>query len=237
MRFEKLNELKRWFQKDRDSLAHLAVEYGIALFVAILIAIFIRSYLFEAYRIPSPAMRPTLEAGDTIFVAKWPYASGKSLPSYGEVVVFSSPEDPGRDFIKRVVGRPGDVIELKAGRLSINNKDITSAGDTRANCGKENPPRASYDICWEPPTLEDYGPEKVPEGFVFVLGDLRTQGKDLRRLRGWGLVPASAVKARALWIWLSIEPAGAGGSWFSRIRFERMFKRIQPREESGAKAT
>ena len=217
-------------------------DYSVAIIAAVAVALFIRFFIIEAYRIPSIAMKPTLEPGDVIFVAKWPFGlrapgaaerftSGR-LPHYGEVVVFSLPNDPGRDYIKRVIALPGDTVEVHDGRFTLNGQIRTLPADRNAICGKETTPldgKHTYGVCWEPPVMENFGPEKVPADHVFVLGDLRSQATDIRKAKSWGMIPLNSVKAVAMWIWLSIEPPGQGaqGSWFSRIRFERMMRGIE----------
>src|SRR6476646_4023800 len=110
-------------------------QYGGAVIAAVIVALFIRFFVIEAYRIPSTSMRPTLEPGDTIFVSKWPFGlrfpwstdaftKGRA-PTRGEVVVFSSPYEPERDYIKRVVAIPGDTVEMKRGHVILNGKDLT----------------------------------------------------------------------------------------------------------------
>ncbi len=213
-------------------------DYGIAILLAVIVALLIRFFLIEAYRIPSSSMRPTLEAGDTIFVAKWPFGlrwpwsdiafiQGRS-PRRGEVVIFSPPWDSKRDFVKRVLAIAGDTVEIRQGRLHLNGEDMSSSSDAHALCGEEKLEGKTFGVCWEPPVLEDFGPRKVPEGAVFVLGDLRSQSLETEQRGGWGFIPVSSLKARALWIWLSVEPSARGRSaWFSRIRFERMLRGIQ----------
>ncbi len=239
-------------QDTRDSAARLLRDYGGAILIAVIVALAIRFFVIEAYRIPSQAMRPNLEPGDTIFVSKSaygmrnPWTGGQltqgSAPKAGDIVVFEGVDDPDRDFIKRVVGVPGDQVEIRTGKLWVNGKDVTSASSPHSACGHETLTRATgsktYEVCWEPPLLADMPPLQVPEGSVYTLGDLRTRitdatrpdGSRLDKKNGGGvLVPFSALKGRALWIWLSIEPraqhAEATGL-FSRIRFERMFKKI-----------
>jgi signal peptidase I len=216
-------------------------DYGWAVLAAVLIALVIRFFVIEAYRIPSPAMRPTLEPGDTIFVAKWPFGlrfpgaesafTGGRPPARGEVVVFTAPGEPGRDYIKRIVGLPGDTVEVAKGKVILNGKELAVAASKNEVCGRERfDDGFEYGVCWEPPILEDSRPERVPEGQVFVVGDARTQTPDGRGRRAWGLVPAQALKGKALWVWLSIEPPGAAANqsgWFSRIRFERMLRRVR----------
>ncbi len=225
-------------QQPKSSFRQALKDYGGAVVIAILVALAIRFFLIEAYRIPSSAMKPTLESGDTIFVSKWefglrlPWSASRLTqgrpPRYGEVVVFSFPDESQVDYLKRIVGLPADTVQVQKGKLILNGELRDFSNSTNAVCGQEKLPGKDYEICWEPPILEDFGPEKISRDSVFVLGDLRSQSPDARRQRSWGIVPLTAIKGRALWTWLSIEPAGLGRvSWFSRIRFERMFKEIR----------
>jgi signal peptidase I len=211
----------------------IAFEYGVAILVAVAIAVFIRFFVVEAYRIPTAAMHPALEPGDTIFVAKWPLGFDRQVQR-GDVLVFTGPTEPDRDYIKRAIGVAGDTIEVRKGRVYLNSKPVVSA-ETRSDaaCGHEELPGLvwrKYEVCWDPPLLEDFGPEKVPEGGVFVIGDLRTQSPvDNKRRRTWGIIPIELIRGKAKWIWLSIEPRGSGVSaaHFPNFRFDRMFRRIQ----------
>ena len=220
----------------------LLKDYGLAVMLAVFVALLIRFFLFEAYRIPSHAMKPTLEPGDTIFASKWPFGlrfpgataplTRGRLPVRGEVVIFSSPTEPRLDYIKRVIGLPGDTIAIRRNRILLNGLPLESIGKDTAPCGKERLPEGkTYPICSEAPLLEDFGPDKVPSNSVFVIGDLRTAppfaNTDPRKAKSWGMVPLSSLKGSAICIWLSIEPRGFDHTgWFPRIRFERMFRRI-----------
>ena len=208
-------------------------DYGMTVLAAVLVALLIRNFMLEAYRIPTATMRPTLEAGDTIFVAKWPYGlhlpfwdrpfiKGRK-PHYGEVVIYARLDDPGRESVKRVAGLPGDQIQIKEGRLSINGKDVSHANQPTDACGEETLPSGSHPVCWDPPHPRNYS-TVIPEGHVFVIGDERTEQPDPKLNPVWNVVPFSALRGEALWVWLSIEPNR--GSPFSRIRFERMLRRI-----------
>ncbi len=207
-----------------DILKH----YGFAVLIAVFLALFIRFFLIEAYRIPVVAMRPTLEAGDTIFVSKWDFGIFKRKPRYGEVILFSPPEDPGVDYIKRVVGLSGDTVEIKNGKVILNSQVLEVPTSTQSICGKEKILETVYPVCWEPPLIEDREPLKIPQDSIFVLADLRTQLPGKAK-RGWRVIPLSSLKGKPRWIWLSITPSLRSGesSWFSRIRFERMFRDIQ----------
>ncbi|OFZ17800.1 MAG: signal peptidase I [Bdellovibrionales bacterium GWB1_55_8] len=228
-------------------------DYTIAVTLAVVIALLVRFFLIEAYRIPSQAMKPTLHAGDTIFVSKSPFGlrlpgAGKPftkgrLPHRGEVVVFSSPIEPDREYIKRVIALPGEKVEIRSGQLFIDGKKIIHSAQKvsakgEENCGSETLPASPgasfptlhHGLCWEPPTLEDLPPSTIPEGSVFVLGDLRTAGEGLRRqMRGesWGIIPLNSIRGSALWIWLSVEPGGNDGGWLPKFRLQRMFRRIK----------
>jgi signal peptidase I len=215
-------------------------DYGITVVVAIAVALSIRSYLIEAYRVPSQseaAMKPTLEPGETVFVAKAPY--GVKLfghetfpPSRGEVILYSPPEDPTRDYIKRVIGLPGDTIRVHGGQLEINEKVLPIEFGLKSTCGTEilptGPTGLKHGVCIEPPVAQDFGPEKVPADKVFVLGDLRNgpQMDSEERNVSWGLIPFSALKGKVLWVWLSLESPQGVSSGAPKLRFERMFRRV-----------
>lgn len=227
-------------QRPTGAVKGLFREYGLAISLAVLFALSVRFFVIEAYRIPSVAMRPTLEPGDTIFVAKWtfglrlpgqdlPFTQGRS-PYRGEVVVYSPPSDQNRDYVKRVIGLPGDTIKVAQGKVYLNGTNLNvGAQQKNTLCGKEKVDDHAYEVCWEPPLSDNYGPEKVPPGMIFVMGDLRSKTPDTKKQTSWGMIPMAAVKAKALWVWLSIEPKANSGSqsWFSRMRLERMFRRIQ----------
>lgn len=216
-----------------ESIEKILKEYGLAIFVAVFVALFLRFFLIEAYRVPSHAMKPTLEPGDTIFVAKYPFGvrfpwSDKvhftiRAPERGEVIIFSPVNDPTREYIKRVVGLPGDWIEVKNGHVFINDKDLTQGVQKHELCGFENNGPIRYPVCWEPPILEDISKIRVPDEHLFVLGDLRSIPQDFKKIKPWGIIPMSSLRGSALWVWLSVQP----NSPFPRIRFERMFRRIQ----------
>ena len=216
-------------------------DYAGAVVVAVVFALLIRFFVVEAYRIPSASMRPALEPGDTIFVAKWPFGlrlpgqdkpfTKAALPERGDIVVFSPPNQvQQRDFIKRVIGLPGDTVEISGGHVILNGKLLAKIERKNAICEIEALPGTgagkNFEACTEPPVMTGMPVETVPAGSVFVLGDMRTQNSESKRDVSWGLVPMSALKGKALLIWLSIEPGSRHGSWFSRIRFERMIQRV-----------
>lgn len=214
-------------------------DYGVTITVAVAVALLIRFFVVEAYRIPTSAMRPTLEPGDTIFVSKVGY--GFRLPGMdqplvepeqprrGELVLFTQSTPEGnRDYIKRVIGIPGDTVLVTRGKVVLNGNPL-KAQIAEGFCGTESLPEGkTYGVCWEPPLLEDMAALKVPAGSIFVLGDTRAipPGTEAgKRPLGTGLVSISSLKGRANWIWLSLD-SRSSPSLFPKFRMDRMFRRI-----------
>ncbi len=178
------------------------LEYIKSIGVAILIALFIRAYIVQAFKIPSGSMIPTLLVGDHLLVTKFtyginlPFSDKKILvfntPKRGDIVVFRYPEDPSRDFIKRVIAIEGDTIEIKDKKVYINGVEI-----------KEDYVRYT-DSFIHPKKLDprdNFGPVVVPKGKIFVMGDNRDQSYDSRF---WGFVDLKDVKGKAFiiyWSW------------------------------------
>jgi signal peptidase I len=212
-------------------------DYGLTIAAAVLIAVLLRYFVIEAYRIPSNAMKPTLLAGDMIFVEKWRYQFKKdSVPERGDVVVYSA-NGAGRNnplFIKRVIGLPGDEVEVQGGRVLLNrlplSPSIRPVTTSNPYLGVEKLPGGrEHSFLIEIPVIENFGPERVPADAVFIIGDARTQ-LDMKARRSWGMVPLSSIKGRALATWLSLQPDDEPPSTtrtFPTLRFERMFRRIQ----------
>ncbi len=177
-------------------------EYLKSIGIAILIALFIRAYIVQAFKIPSGSMVPTLLIGDHLLVNKFiyginpPFSEKKILvfetPKRGDIIVFKYPEDPDRDFIKRVIGVEGDIVEGKNKKVYVNGVEL-----------KEPYVRYS-DSSIHPRELDprdNFGPIKVPQGKVFVMGDNRDHSYDSRF---WGFVDLKDVKGKALiiyWSW------------------------------------
>lgn len=197
-------------------------EYVATILGAAAVAFLVRFFVWEAYRIPSAAMKPALVPGDFIFVSKWPYApwnrDGRA-PARGEVVVFSSTEDRGADYLKRVIGIPGDTVEVRDGVAILNGKPLAESAPGSSNnnsCWQERLPARSYTACRANPALEPFSATRVPSGSVFVLGDLRSKGRAI------GLIPIESIKGNARSIWLSLDRSGG-----IRLRWERMFRRVE----------
>ncbi len=205
------------------------------------LALSLRGFVIEAFKIPSGAMIPTLQVGDHIFVSKSDYLFG-SDPSRGDVIVFEFPGDPSKDFVKRVAGVAGDEVSLRGAQLLVNGRAIRTCrvGPTEVRdegpFGVEVEPSEEF-LEWlgETPSLavysramsnEEQGPWRVPSDAVFVLGDNRDNSHDSRF---WGSVPLSSVKGRAQFVWWSNGTEG--------IRWDRIGTPIHaPPRASGARA-
>jgi signal peptidase I len=182
-----------------------------AILLAIVLALFIRTFVVQAFKIPSGSMKQTLLIGDHILVSKFiygikiPFTQTTLIPirdpQRADIVVFKFPEDPSKDFIKRVVGVAGDVVEIKDKQVFINGK-------------KENHP---YGVYTDPYTIpvgiqprDNYGPIKVPPNSLFVMGDNRDHSYDSRF---WGFVDLAAVKGKAFIIYWSWNKEDFGVRW------------------------
>ena len=193
-------------------------EYIEAFAVAILLALLIRTFVVQAFKIPSGSMEDTLLVGDHILVNKFmygeriPYTDLRFFdfrhPQRGDVIVFIYPEDESKDFIKRVVAVEGDTIEVKDKKVYVN--------DTLQN----EPFAVHKDNAVIPAhvTKRDYfGPQRVPKDMLFVMGDNRDRSADSRF---WGFVPQSKVKGKAFLIYWS------WGGFMRDIKWSRIGKLI-----------
>jgi signal peptidase I len=221
---------------------------------ALLLALVIRTFLFQPFSIPSGSMRPTLLEGDYLFVTKWAYGysrhslpfspplfSGRiwaSEPQRGDVVVFKFPPNPSLDYIKRVIGLPGDRIQMRDGQLfingvgvprvkvgEINNPDITEV-DRPVDVYRETlPDGVSYDtLDLTPNSIGDNTREfMVPPGHYFMMGDNRDNSTDSRF--SVGFVPAENLVGRANVIFFSIADGASPleiWKWPSEMRGSRL---------------
>jgi len=173
-----------------------------AIVVALLLALVIRTFVVQAFKIPSGSMLPTLQIGDHLLVNKFVYGPrleipftqislgrlpGLRVPQRGDVIVFVNPKDPSQDFIKRVVGLAGETVEMRHRQLYIDGVAVDDPFATYRLGGVEKSQR--------------FGPYVVPEGTVFVMGDNRDESSDSRF---WGPVPLENVKGLAFimyWSW------------------------------------
>jgi len=197
-------------------------EYAEAIVVAILLALFIRTFVVQAFKIPSGSMLPTLLIGDHLLVNKFIYGikvpfTGKLLvpikePKAGDIIVFRYPKDRSIDYIKRVVGEPGDTIQLKNKKLYINGKRVD---DPHAHFTSTSVMPASMS------PKDNFGPITVPEGKYFVMGDNRDNSSDSRF---WGYVEEADVLGKAMiiyWSW-DIDKPLTSVDRFASIRWDRL---------------
>ena len=217
----KTDNLTEETQVQKKSLTR---EYIEAILIALLLALLIRTFIVQAFKIPSGSMEKTLLIGDHILVSKFSYGTHipneipfinsklfddivlfSSVPERGDIIVFKFPKDETRDFIKRVIALPGDLLEVRRQKVFINNKPYEDARARHTESPSDSPlvPR------------DDFGPILIPEGHVFVMGDNRENSQDSRY---WGYLNVKKIRGKALiiyWSWDRIE------SW---VRFERFGK-------------
>jgi len=181
---------------------HIVREYAESIIVAVILALIIRTFLVQAFKIPSGSMEDTLLIGDHLLVTKFlygtkiPFTDTKIFkirdPRQGDVIVFEYPEDPSKDFIKRVVGTPGDVVEGREKKVFVNGKLYENPHEIHKE--KEITPKAQN-------PRDSFGPVTVPADSYFVMGDNRDRSYDSRF---WGFVKSPKIKGEAFikyWSW------------------------------------
>ena len=204
-----------------------AREYFESIVIAVIFALFARTFVVQAFKIPTGSMEPNLLIGDHLLVNKMVTAPTATpveraiLPMRevrrGDILVFKYPEEPDRDFIKRIIGLPGETIELRNKKVYVNGEPIEEP-----YAHFLTPPATDRDPHpWDP--RETYGPVTVPEGHYFAMGDNRDNSQDSRF---WGFLPRSYVKGRALVIYWSFEPDAAGNP-FAATRWNRLLNQIR----------
>lgn len=209
--------------------------------IALLLFFVIRTFVVEAFRIPTGSMEKTLLVGDFLLVNKAVYGAqlpgiDKRLPAFaephrGDVVVFIPPHEPGKNYVKRLIGMPGDVLEMRDRVLSLNGEiqDEPYVQHTDIN-GMD---MVLQDMLWQRnylangvrpetyhPTRDNWGPIVVPEGQYFMLGDNRDDSEDSRY---WGFVDRAAVKGQPLFIYYSFDTSTMRSfPWITQIRWARI---------------
>jgi signal peptidase I len=194
-------QLKK-IKNKKDKTKSKIQEYIEAIIIAIMIALVVRTFIIQAYKIPSGSMKPTLLIGDHILVNKFIY--GIKIPYFrkiifpvtdprrGDIIVFIYPNDRSKDFIKRVIGLGGEKIEIKNKIIFINGKEYTDAIGVYSD-------KVIYPAAMQP--RDNFGPVTVPEGSLFVMGDNRDESMDSRF---WGFVDLKDVEGKAFiiyWSW------------------------------------
>lgn len=200
------------------------VEYSKSFFPVILAVFLIRSFIVEPFKIPSGSMMPTLLAGDFILVNKFTYGLRVPIlnntfievdkPARGDVFVFHYPPDPSIDYIKRVVGLPGDKIAYRNKQIFINGApvEMSLVGDYQyvtsglnmvsAKHYKEQLGEITHDVLIEDNSISIDGETEVPAGHYFAMGDNRDNSKDSR---SWGFVPEGNLVGKAFLIWWNFD--------------------------------
>jgi len=203
-------------------------DYLEAILVAVVLALFVRTFLVQAYVVPTASMEDNILVGDHLIVNKFLFAPSRVplawLPQRpvraGDVFVFKFPDDPRRDFVKRAIALPGDVVEIRDKVVYVNGKRL-----------------AEREVRHGDPTLfaagrrDQFGPIRVPDGQLFALGDNRDSSNDSRF---WGTVPIANVKGRALLVYWSSPPgaldrglAGRVADFFTRTRWSRTLRAVR----------
>jgi len=194
--------------KNRKSVVR---EYAEAIIIAILIALFIRTFVVQAFKIPSGSMKPTLQIGDHLLVNKFTYGIKipfirKTLisiddPERGDIVVFIYPVDKTKDFIKRVVGVAGDTIEIRNKKIYLNGSPCDDGHGVYTD-------RMLFPASIQP--RDNFGPVTVPAGHLFVMGDNRDHSYDSRY---WGFVDLKNVRGKAFIIYWSWDKMNKDVRW------------------------
>jgi signal peptidase I len=219
-------------------------EYFESIVIAVILALFVRTWVVQAFKIPTGSMENNLLIGDHLLVNKFVFGPEPSalertlLPvrdiRRGDIVVFKYPDEPARDFIKRVIGLPGETIELRNKKVLVNGQPLEEGYVHFLEASHETGEITSFDV------RERYGPVQVPEGQYFVMGDNRDNSQDSRY---WGFLPRHYIKGKALMIYWSYESGredyvdeGLAASvkrlfsvvthFFTRTRWERIFNQI-----------
>src|SRR3954466_12928935 len=221
-------------------------EYAESIVIAVILALFVRTWVVQAFKIPTGSMENNLLIGDHLLVNKFifgptPLAIGRAvLPvrpiRRGDIVVFKYPDEPDRDFIKRVIGLPGETIELKNKKVHVNGHPLDEP-----YIHFLTPPSTDYQEVTSSDVRERFGPVTVPPNQYFVMGDNRDNSQDSRY---WGFLPRENVKGKALLIYWSYqaeredyqEGGGIGATvkglasvfahFFTRTRWDRMLHQI-----------
>jgi len=217
----------------------IVVDYAKAFFPVLFVVLILRSFVAEPFRIPSSSMMPTLLIGDFILVNKFSYGIRLPItnqkvidigePERGDVVVFRPPQHPDQDWIKRVVGLPGDTIDFRDNQVFVNGTPFAyqrtgtyegvgrGAEMTGASLYTEQMPGRSHEILHidqAAPFHLGEGSFHVPQGHYFVMGDNRDRSDDGRF---WGTLPETQLRGKAFLVWMNVDTAAPGWVDWGRI--------------------
>jgi len=213
-----------------DQKKSVVREYFESIVIAVILALFVRTWVVQAFKIPTGSMENNLLIGDHLLVNKFVFAPASGalertlMPMReirrGDVVVFKYPDEPERDFIKRVIALPGESLELRNKKVYIDGQPLDEPYVHFLDPDHDSNEVTSFDV------RERYGPVRVPEGQYFVMGDNRDNSQDSRY---WGFLPRGYIKGRALMIYWSYDPdpqASPITQFFTRTRWERLLHQI-----------
>ena len=198
-------------------------KYALIVGGSIIFGLLIQSFFLETFKIPTSIMSPSLLPGDIVFVRKWIWTHA---PKRGDVIVYSPAFESGVYFIKRVIGLPGDTLQMKKGRVVVNGEilplkwDDPHSKDSK-KCGIETHPFGPLPICIEAPEAHERGDRQIPPGFAYVAGDFRSRDASSSAV---GIIPFSSIIGRASYVWLSVTPPTNEKSL--EMRKDRFFKKI-----------
>jgi signal peptidase I len=221
-------------------------EYLEMLVGAVILALFVRAFIFQAFKIPTGSMEPNLLIGDHLLVDKLIFSPSlggfedfifaKRAIHRGDVLVFKFPEDPTRDFIKRVIGLPGETFEIQDKQVLIDGQALTETAYAHFLEPPLKRTDPDYGLYGED-IRDNFGPQKIPRGELMMMGDNRDNSRDSRF---WGTLPVSQVKGRAVVVYWSYEASreeyqqGASFQWLKdtlsalgRTRWSRFFHVIR----------
>ncbi|MEK7329392.1 MAG: signal peptidase I [Candidatus Eisenbacteria bacterium] len=194
-------------------------EYVEAALWALIITLFLRAFVIQAFRIPSESMKDTLLVGDFLFVNKFEYGPkmpfthlrlpGLRQPKRGDVIVFQFPQDPSKDFIKRCVATGGETVEIKNKQVAVNGRALNEPYTIHTDPSVKP---AGYEY------RDNYGPYTVPPGELFMMGDNRDNSNDSRY---WGTLEMDLVKGRAMFLYWSWDGERNWPRWNRILRMIR----------------
>ena len=244
----------------KKKFSYIIIDNIKTLFYALIIAFFIRSFFFQPFYIPSSSMEPTLLIGDRIFVAKYTYGYSKhslpfspsifnkrilfKKPNQGDLVVFKTPDDNRTDYIKRLIGMPGDTIQFVNGEILLNGNIIKReliSTSQKIRCGSINystkayketlPNGVTYVAAYNSNgTMQNTDVYNVPEGYYFFLGDNRDCSKDSRFLSSVGYVSYINLVGKAKFIFFSNDTVKGSvlkiWNLHNTLRTERFFNKL-----------
>jgi len=245
----------------KKNLSYLIIENIKTIFYALIIAVIIRSLFFQPFYIPSSSMEPTLLIGDRIFVSKYTYGYSKhsfpfspplfakrvfkKKPDYGDLVVFKTPIDNRTDYIKRLIGMPGDIVQFIDGKIFLNNNEIKRKkidNKYKIRCGPLRPDVNSYQetlpngkkyvaVYNKQGSYMNSGIFKVPSDHYFFLGDNRDCSSDSRYLSSVGYVSDENLVGNAKIIFFSNDTISGSvlkfWNWNQSLRVERFFNLLK----------